>query len=185
MKSKAKMKYVNDELIGIVNKIHKKKKIKIKKKTYHAIISCFIISLSIIISIIIIFFLNRKTKKNVESFDVNDGNFLTKTINKQNYNNLNLEDIFKSRQLFIDDFNLTNEYIHYIRPINEDEEKNYKKKLYENVKPTQFWKEKRPNQYTFEDYYKLIKEEKLIINVTNLNTTDTPLVSVIISSFNK
>ena len=111
--------------------------------------------------------------------------FLPKTNNNQNNKNINLEDIFQSRQLFIDDVNITNEYIHYIRPINEDEEKNYKKKLYENIKHIQFWKEKRPNQYSFEDYYKIIKEDQLINDVNNLKNTDTPLVSVIISSFNK
>ena len=183
MKEKVRVILINDELTSLINKIHKNNK-KFKKKTYPAIIKNFIISSSIILSIIIIFFLNRKIK-NITSLDAKYQYFLPKTSNNQNNKNINLEDIFQSRQLFIDEVNITNEYIHYIRPINEDEEKNYKKKLYENIKPIQFWKEKRPNQYSFEDYYKIIKEEKLINDVNNLKNTDTPLVSVIISSFNK
>ena len=96
-----------------------------------------------------------------------------------------LEQIFSSRQLFIDVVNLTNEYIHYIKSVNENEEILYNQILHENVTPFKFWKEKRKNQYSLEDYYKLAREEKLINNLNDIKSTDKPLVSVIISSYNK
>ena len=171
---------INEESMIIINKNINQKKY--KKKTYPLVT---IISFIILLSVIIIFVLIKKSKRNIIPIDDYYRDFLPKTSISQDKKITNLEEIFKSRQLYIDDVNLTNEYIHYIRPINETEEENYKKKIYENVKPNQFWKEKRPNQYSFEEYYKLIKEEKLINNFHDLGSTDKPLVSVIISSFNK
>ena len=43
-----------------------------------------------------------------------------------------LEEIFNSRILYIPDANLTGEYIRYLRPINETEEKKYQKRYSEN-----------------------------------------------------
>lgn len=45
----------------------------------------------------------------------------------------NLNELFESRRLFIDDNNITNEYIRFIRPINETVEESYKKQLYPNL----------------------------------------------------
>ena len=95
-----------------------------------------------------------------------------------------LEEIFNSNHLFISDINLTNEYIHYLRPINEEEEKKYNQKLYENITPNEFWNRKRPNQYSFEDFYNLSCKGKLI-NSEKFEYTKKPIISVIIPSFNK
>ena len=43
-----------------------------------------------------------------------------------------LEDIFNSREQFINDSDLTGDFIRFIRPINESEEKQYKKKISAN-----------------------------------------------------
>ena len=57
--------------------------------------------------------------------------------------------------------------------------------MHQNVTPFKFWKEKRKNQYTLEDYNKLVREEKLINNLNGIKNIDKPLVSVIVLSYNK
>ena len=97
----------------------------------------------------------------------------------------NLTDIFNSRELFINDKDLTNEYIKFIRPINEEEEKNYTIKLYENVEPKDFINVTRPSkQYSFEEYYQLCKDEKLISD-EKFEASNEPLFSVIVITYNK
>ncbi len=97
----------------------------------------------------------------------------------------NLTDIFNSRELFINDKDLTNEYIKFIRPINEEEEKNYTIKLYENVEPKDFINVTRPSkQYSFQEYYQLCKDEKLISD-EKFEASNEPLISVIVITYNK
>ena len=43
-------------------------------------------------------------------------------------NNSSIEEIFNAREIYISDVRITPEYIKYIRPINETEEKKYKKR---------------------------------------------------------
>ena len=96
----------------------------------------------------------------------------------------NLTTIFQSRELLINDSNITNEYIHFIRPINEEEEINCSIKKYENITPYEFWNSSRPNQYNKIEYYNLCNEEKLI-NFQNLEYSNEPLISIIVKSYNK
>ena len=97
----------------------------------------------------------------------------------------NLKDIFNSRELFISDNNLTNEYIQFIRPINEEEDKNYTIKLYENLEPKDYENSARATKkYSFEEYYNICTNEKLIYE-EKMETSNEPLISVIAVSFNK
>ena len=61
-----------------------------------------------------------------------------------------LEDIFNSRELFISDFDLTGNYIKYIRPINKSEEKQFKKKYSDNelIISSDYF-QKRENQFDY------------------------------------
>ena len=96
-----------------------------------------------------------------------------------------LEDIFNSRELFINDSDLTGNYIKYIRPINKTEEKQYRKKRSSNkliISSDYFTK--KGNQYDYQKFIKLCQEEKLI-NSNKIIYNNRPLISVIISSFNK
>ena len=54
-------------------------------------------------------------------------------INLQQDNFTNLKEIFKSRQLYINDADLTKEYIRFIKPVNENEERKFKKKEKKNI----------------------------------------------------
>jgi hypothetical protein len=97
-------------------------------------------------------------------------------------NNSTLKSIFKSNQLFIGDANITNEYLHFIRPINEDEENNYNQKLYENIIPD--ITENRTYVYNFKDYFTLCNEGRLI-DSEKLKYSNEPLISIIVPSYNK
>ena len=95
----------------------------------------------------------------------------------------NISKLFYSRQLFINDINLTLDYIHYIRPINETTEEKYKQELYPNLVPDLSFTKNRNNQIDLYTYYKLCNEEKLISDET-IEYPNNPLISVLIPSYN-
>jgi hypothetical protein len=102
-------------------------------------------------------------------------------LNNTNFNNL--DDIFKSRELFINDNNISTQYINFIKPINEIEEKNYQIKSYENEENFERFLKKRNDQLSYKEFIKICQNEKLInLNVQNDNN---PLISIIVSSYNK
>jgi glycosyltransferase involved in cell wall biosynthesis len=97
----------------------------------------------------------------------------------------NLKKIFSSRQLYINDADLTNEYIRFIKPINEYEEKKYKKKGKEkNIKIDKHFFKKRKDQYDFKKFGKICSEEKMIDSKIIINNNE-PLISIILPTFNK
>jgi len=96
-----------------------------------------------------------------------------------------LEDIFNSRELFINDSDLTGDYIKFVRPINKSEEKQYKKKVSGNrIKISSDYFKKKIGQYDYIKFVKLCEEEKLI-DSNKIIYDNNPLISVIIASFNK
>jgi len=166
-------------------KISKKKNLKNYKKIINniKIYIYFILFISILLSLLLLLsfkFLNRNNKIKNKFYDI---------FPKTNLNNdkvsFNITDVFKARHLFISEDNLTNEYIRYIRPINEEEEKNYSQISNEDIQPEEFWNTKRPNQYSYEEYFKLNFEEKLINPEEKFEPTNDPLISVIVPSYNK
>ena len=96
----------------------------------------------------------------------------------------NLSQLFNSRELFINDKNITLDYIHHIRPINQKEEQNYKEELYPNLVPDLSFIENRKNQIDLYTYYNICNEEKLI-SKEKINYSNKPLISVLIPSYNK
>lgn len=160
----------------------KKKKSKKTKK----IIS--IILLFNLLSILIFFEDNRQkeifSKYRDENLQIYK-DILPKT-NELNQETQSLEEIFNSRRLFISDANLTPDYIRYIRKINETEEEEYNKKYSENetkIDPRIF--NQRVDQLNFRDYLKLNFKNKLLYNTSKLENNDKPLISIIISTFNR
>jgi len=106
---------------------------------------------------------------------------LPKTNLKENNSYKNLTDIFESRLLYIDDTNLTKEYIHFIRPLNGKKIKHNKlresKSIFYNFK-------NRTDQLRYKEFIKICDSERLIY--TNISKSDkNPLISVILPSFNK
>ena len=111
-----------------------------------------------------------------EKYDI-----LPRTNLKENTSNINLTDIFESRLLYIDDRNLTKEYIRSIRPLNETRVKYHKYKKSEKV---YYSFKNRKDKLNYKEFIKICQSERLIYrNVTQ--SSKSPLISVILPSFNK
>ena len=161
--------------------IKKKKSNKTKK-----IISIFL--LFNLLSILI--FLEDNRQKGVFSKYKDENLQIYKDIlpktNELNQETQSLEEIFNSRRLFISDANLTPDYIRYIRKINETEKEEYNKKYSENeTKIDQRIFNQRVDQLNFRDYLKLNFKNKLLYNTSKPENNDKPLISIIISTFNR
>ena len=91
---------------------------------------------------------------------------------------------YYSRQLFISEANLSLEYIHFIRPINETEEEKYKQELYPDLSPYLSYTENRSDQIDLHTFYKICNDEQLL-SYEPIEYSDKPLISVLIPSYNK
>ena len=99
---------------------------------------------------------------------------------KENKGNRNLTDIFESRILYINDKNLTKEYIHFIRPLK----KRMKLDKHINSENGLYSFENRTDKFKYKEFIKICTSERLIYsNITNLDKN--PLISIILPSFNK
>lgn len=133
-----------------------------------------------IISIIIIFY---------SILIIHPGNYdydklytiLPRTNLKENNTYKNLTDIFESRLLYIDNSNLTKEYIHFIRPLKGKKLKRGKAR--ESQKVSYNFKN-RTDKLNYKEFMKICNSERLIY--TNITKPDkNPIISVILPSFNK
>ena len=155
----------------------------IPKKKYN-----FLIILLIILFLFLLKkFFNKKNNLKDESKAINSTLFdeiLPKIIIDNRFYIPNLSQLFNSRELFINDKNITLDYIHHIRRINQKEEQNYKEELYPNLVPDLSFIENRKNQIDLYTYYNICNEEKLI-SKEKINYSNKPLISVLIPSYNK
>ena len=108
-----------------------------------------------------------------------------KTCSNSLCNNIsNLNEIFESRRLFIDDNNITNEYIRFVRPINETEEESYSQQLYPNLTLDDYHKSTKEGEISVIDFYRICNTPEIISsNITE--APYNPAISVIIPSYNK
>ena len=105
-------------------------------------------------------------------------------IDEQNRNIKKINDLFRSRRLYINSNNLTNEYINYLRPINETGEGKYKQILYNNLTFFKYLKYSKEGQLSPKEYYQMCNSQKLI-EVNTSQPTENPEISIIIPSYNK
>ena len=98
-----------------------------------------------------------------------------------------IDEIFNSREIYISDTRITPDYIKFIRPVNENDEKKYKKRFSEGdtiIDKILF--KKRPDQLDYNNYCKLSLEEKLMDDNKLIELErNKPLISIVISSHNK
>ena len=135
------------------------------------------IFLFIILIIILIFFFEINLNINYNKFL-----YLLPKTNLNDNTNLKLKNIFRSRELFISDDNITNEYIDFINPlINKQYKYNekYNIKFYENNFVG------RKEQLDFNEFAKLCVNGKLIYNPKIYKSNYKPLVSIILATYNK
>ena len=111
-------------------------------------------------------------------------NILPKTKFKINNVTQNLNEIFKSKQLFIDNSSLTKEYINFIRPIYKEEERKYDENiLREEIRFSLNYFKDREEKANYSNFGKLCIQEKLIKE--EKIEMFKPIISVIVPSFNK
>ena len=91
-----------------------------------------------------------------------------------------LDELFKSRRLFINDKNITNEYIRFMRPINQMEEDKYNKVLYPNLLFNDYTNTPKDGQLNLVDFYDLCDKEQLIES-NKVQVSLEPAISIIIS----
>ena len=170
----------------------------------------FLIALAIILIIIMILYKGKNQsitlKQNINNIQQSISDKIT--LEKENYdivvnttnkffdifpktcvngvcNNIsNLNELFESRRLFINDNNITNEYIRFIRPINITEEESYKKELYPNLTFDDYHKTTNEGKISVIDFYKICNISE-IINSNITKAPHNPAISIIIPSYNK
>ena len=95
-----------------------------------------------------------------------------------------LEQIFNARILYIKDRNITSRYLRHIRPFKDKEEEQFRPELYDHLVPNDTWSENRTNLIKTNKFIDLCNKET-IINTETINTTDKPLISIILPAYNK
>ena len=97
-----------------------------------------------------------------------------------------ITEIFSSREIYINENNLTNDYIKFIRKINQTEEKIYSQILYPDKEFNEVYGMTRKDQYDVIDYYNICNNGTLIDNnIYTINQKDYPLISIVLPSYNK
>jgi len=132
----------------------------------------------IIITIYVFININLKILNHDKFFD------LLPTTDSIANNSKNLSYIFESRLLYINDKNITKEYIQFIRPVNISNKINIKYNKTKTFKKVKYNFKKRKDMLHYKDYISLCNSEKLL-NSSIYNFNDSPLISVILPSYNK
>jgi len=95
----------------------------------------------------------------------------------------NLDKIFNSKILYLNDANITYDYIHFIRQKDKDEDK-YKKKTFENLYFDPNIALPREGQIPLKDFYKICQQKKIDFVNKNIASKE-PNISIVIPIFNK
>ena len=170
---------------------------KIKSKSECNCMKCIIIFIILFIFIIFIIIFTKKhylinnfifkfflkQSNNKEKIKINYNELIPK-INLQDKNIPNLQQIFKSRRLYINNKNITNDYIRFLRPIDEKEEKKYNQKLYPDLSFNNYPNIKNEKIIDIVNFYKICIEEKLL-DSKKYSLPDNPLISIILPFYNK
>ena len=115
-----------------------------------------------------IYGLNNEEIKNYSMADFKE---IYPKINLDNGELLFISDLFKSRKLFINENNITKNYIHFLRPFyNQDE---YREIIDQNQKIDDNINSSRPDQMNLIDFYTLCDVDKLI-EVNQLEKYEQP-----------
>ena len=101
---------------------------------------------------------------------------------KTNFKDFKLKNIFRSRELFISDGNISNEYIHFINPLKDKQCKYYKKY---NIKFYEKDFVDRKEQLDYNEFAKICVNGTIIYCPEIDKSFNKPLVSIILATYNK
>jgi len=90
-----------------------------------------------------------------------------------------INDIFKARRLYINEKNVTSDYVQFIRPLKQKEEDQYKQILYKNILYNEYPNALKEGQMNPNDFLNLCNQNKLI-NTKKIEVSDEPSISIII-----
>ena len=135
------------------------------------------IKITLILIVLFVMFLILHSNSKIQYLDILPSTSIFHT--KPKY----LKEIFKSRQLYIRESNLTKEYLRYIRPVVEKEDIKSKTKNI-GLKFDESYFEKRIDQLGFAEYGRLCTQEELL-SPGKITLSSRPYISIIIPSFNK
>ena len=92
----------------------------------------------------------------------------------------NIKELFQNRKLYINENNITNEYIQFIRPTNLKEEEQYNRILYKNILYNEYPNAKKEGQMNVYDFYNLVNKDKELILPNKIPAFKEPKISIII-----
>ena len=181
-----------DSLYNENRKIKKGKKNDISLndlKIYLVIIICLLIIFIILLLINLFYKLKGPEQiKNISDTTPLNNQILEELLPKINLKeekiSHTLSEIFQSRELFINDKNITPEYIRLLKSLNKKEEEKYKRKRFQRKKFVNYFNESRKGQLNYSEFYYLCKEEKLI-NQDKIEPCHNPFISIILPTYNK
>lgn len=90
-----------------------------------------------------------------------------------------INDIFKARRLYINEKNVTSDYVQFIRPLKQKEEDQYKQILYKNILYNEYPNALKEGQMNPNDFLNLCNQNKLV-NTKKIEVSDEPSISIII-----
>ena len=126
---------------------------------------------------------DQLNNQEIKNYSISDFKEIYPRINIESGEILNLSDLFKSRKLFINENNITNDYIHFLRPFNQQEEKN-REIINQNEIFDNDLSSTRPGLINLIDFYTLCDKERLI-ELNRPETSEQPNISIIISVLTK
>ena len=128
-------------------------------------------------------FQNKNQIQQIKPFTITDFYYILPKTSLNGNNVYTISELYQSRKLFINNKNITNEYIHFLRPINPQEEAKYQQTTNQNYVIEDYANKFRQGQMNLENYYSYCDKETLIESnkwVSNAN----PIISIIISLLN-
>ena len=123
--------------------------------------------------------------KQISVFQISQFNELLPKINLADNNPIsNTNDLFNSRRIYINDKNITNEYIQFLRPINQQEEEKNRQILYPDLLFNGIQNLRKDGQVSLNDYYLYCNKDKLV-DLPKIQASEAPSISVIIPLLNR
>ena len=154
---------------------------------YISFVLCLLI-IFIFSLLLILFYKLRDSQVDISYYFENPIKGLNNILPKINLNNPKYiptkSQILESRVLYINNKNITPEYIQYIKTISYKEENIYKKKENEGKEFGNYFDIPRNGQLNYSNFYYLCSEEKLL-NSSTIQPCDDPFISIILPSYNK
>ena len=165
------------------NRIKKKKSLKRIKLILFILITILIV----FILLIILLFKIKLSEENLNRILDKSIKNISHIFPKANLNDFYIptkNQLLESRQLYINEKNLTPEYIQYFKTLSDNEEKIYKTKENEGKSFLNYFDAQREGQLNYSDFYYLCKDEKLL-STEKIKPCYDPFISIILPSYNK